>query len=213
MVNRRNSIKIFMIIILVVVLFSAVFLLIQFNFPNAEKKDKIITRSTTSEVAVIAIHGGEMEPGTSELADEIAGSNYNFYTYYGNSVAKHITATLYNEPIGRNLVESSMRTLSIHGCDGVDKFTYVGGLDKGLAEKVKKNLVAAGFTIKTAPKNLDASDPINIVNSNGSGQGVQIELSRGLRESFYEDLTESGRQNKTEAFYQYVAAIKAALVE
>jgi len=60
MANRKNSIRIFMIIILVVVVFSTVFLLIQFNYHNTERRDKIITRSTTSEVAVITIHGGEM---------------------------------------------------------------------------------------------------------------------------------------------------------
>jgi phage replication-related protein YjqB (UPF0714/DUF867 family) len=34
-------------------------------------------------VAIIAPHGGKIEPGTSEIAKAIAGSDYNLYLFEG----------------------------------------------------------------------------------------------------------------------------------
>lgn len=174
----------------------------------------IITRSTTSDVAIIAIHGGGIEPGTTELASQIAVDKFNYYTFYGmkssNNSFLHITSNNFDEPLARNMVSKSSKTLSIHGCAGTDKFTYVGGLDKVMAAKVKKSLKAAGFKVMDAPSNLDGSNTLNIANSNAAGAGVQIELSNGLRASFFKDLTTNGRLTKTDAFNKYVNAINSS---
>lgn len=33
------------------------------------------------EITCIAIHGGNIEPGTSELAEELAGNEFNLYKF------------------------------------------------------------------------------------------------------------------------------------
>jgi len=176
----------------------------------------INSRSTASDTAVIAIHGGSIEPGTSELADAIAGTKYDFYSFNGimksNNSSLHITSTNFNEPIARTLVKASNKTISVHGFSDSSKLTYVGGKDKIMIEKVKASLTAAGFAVADAPSYLGATDATNICNDNLIQAGVQIELSTGLRTSFYSSLTTTGRQTKTADFSKYSNAIKAALV-
>ena len=44
-----------------------------------EEKDYVIRyRKADSEIAVMAPHGGGIEPGTNDLADEVAGNNFLF---------------------------------------------------------------------------------------------------------------------------------------
>jgi phage replication-related protein YjqB (UPF0714/DUF867 family) len=54
-------------------------------------------------VAVIAPHGGGIEPGTSELATAIAGDDFSLYLFEGLKSAGngelHITSTNFDEPI------------------------------------------------------------------------------------------------------------------
>lgn len=177
---------------------------------------KIDTRNTTSNTAVIAIHGGSIEPGTSELANDIAGTRYDFYSFDGtmkrNNFSLHITSTNFDEPAARSLVQKSTKTLSIHGFSDSAKLTYIGGSDKIMIEKVKASLTAAGFTVADAPSYLGGTDADNICNDNLNKAGVQIELSSALRTSFFSNLTTTGRQTKTTEFSKYSNAIKAGLV-
>lgn len=177
---------------------------------------KIVSRNTTSDLAVIAIHGGLIEPGTSELADAVAGTSYKFYSFYGimksNNASLHITSTNFDEPIARTLVQSSKKTLSIHGYAGSEKVTYVSGLDTTMVNKVKTSLKAAGFQVADPPGYLAGTSLANIANDNISHAGVQIELSSGLRSTFFTDLSSKGLQTKTPQFTKYVNAIKSALV-
>ncbi|MDD2371043.1 MAG: poly-gamma-glutamate hydrolase family protein [Firmicutes bacterium] len=176
---------------------------------------KIVNRKTNSSIAVIAIHGGSIEGGTTELADNIAGTKYNYYSLLGTmksgNSSLHITSTHFDEPIALNIVKNSKKTLSIHGFSSTTKLTYVGGLDKVLVNKVKTRLKAAGFKVADAPIALAAINTNNITNKNLSKAGVQIELSTALRSSFFSSLTTTGRKTKTTTFYKYTNAIKAAL--
>ncbi|KAF0092381.1 MAG: phage replication protein [Fusobacteria bacterium] len=176
---------------------------------------KIVNRKTASSTAVIAIHGGSIEPGTSELADNIAGTNHDFYSFYGimssNNTSLHITSTNFNEPIALDLVQKSRNTLSIHGFSSTSNLTYIGGLDKTLVAKVKTKLKAAGFVVADAPINLAGLETTNITNRNLRKAGVQIEISSSLRASFFSSLTTAGRETKTTQFYKYTNAIRAAL--
>ncbi len=176
---------------------------------------KIVNRNTTSTIAVIAIHGGSIEPGTTELADNIASTKYDFYTFQGimksGNSSLHITSTHFDEPIAISMVKNSKKTLSIHGFSSTSKLTYVGGLDKVLVNKVKTKLKAAGYRVADAPTSLAALSLYNIANKNLSRAGVQIEVSSALRASFFSSLSTSGRQTKTTQFYKYTNAIKAAL--
>lgn len=177
---------------------------------------QISSRNTSSTTAIIAIHGGLIEPGTKELADTIAGTQFDFYSFSGimskNNTALHITSTNFDEPVARSLVESDQKTLSIHGFSSSDKLTYVSGLDSTMVNKVKASLIAAGFQVADPPANLAGTSVTNICNDNLNHAGVQIELSNGLRSSFFAGLTTKGLQIKTSEFTKYTNAIKAAIV-
>jgi poly-gamma-glutamate hydrolase-like protein len=61
--------------------------------------------------ALVAPHGGGIEPGTSELADAIAASDLSFYTFEGlkpsGNTDLHITSTRFDEPMCLTLLASS----------------------------------------------------------------------------------------------------------
>lgn len=186
------------------------------NFKALSAKEKagvdyrITSKDTESSVAVIAIHGGSIEKGTTEVASKLAGlGSYDFYTFEGikkkNNSILHITSTKFDESTARTLVSKSKQTISVHGCVGDDKVTYLGGLDTELGEKIKKNLEAAGFVVKKAPSNLAGVEKNNIANANLSGKGVQLELTRGLRDSFF------SKNGMSDSFNKYVEALKAAI--
>lgn len=166
---------------------------------------KIVSRDTASSTAVIAIHGGTIEFETTQIADKVASKGgYDFYSFEGlkSGSTLHITATKFDEPIGRSLVAKSNKTLSVHGCTGSSQFTYIGGLDKTLAAKVKSALQAAGFKTATAPSSLGGTATANICNSNSVHKGVQLELSSGMR---------SQLQNNSKSFDLYTTALATAL--
>jgi phage replication-related protein YjqB (UPF0714/DUF867 family) len=44
---------------------------------------RIRVRRGCSGIAVMAIHGGGIEPGTTEIAEAVAGDRHTFYTFSG----------------------------------------------------------------------------------------------------------------------------------
>lgn len=163
-----------------------------------------------SSAIVIAIHGGSIEIGTSQLAREVARrTDSDWYTFEGikksNNHILHITSSRFDEPIGKSLVAKSRKTLSIHGCTGSSKITYVGGRDKQLAAKVRSKLKTAGFRIGTASSHLNGNSKYNICNENKINKGVQLEISKAQRNAFF-----SGGK-RTTAFYRYAAALANAM--
>lgn len=169
---------------------------------------EIETGVTDSDVAVIAIHGGKIEEGTSELAYALSfRNNYNYYSHKGikskDNLSLHISSEKFDEPIALEMVAKSKTTLSLHGCSGPQEFTYVGGLDNELRNKIKESLTRYGFTALDAPRGLAGRSPENIVNKNARGSGVQLEISAGLRARFL-----SGDGGKLSS---YVLAISEAI--
>ena len=63
---------------------------------------KIVAKDRKSKITCIAIHGGNIEPGTSELAEELAGNEFNLYKFEGlkekNNSVLHITSSNFDEP-------------------------------------------------------------------------------------------------------------------
>ncbi len=168
--------------------------------------------------ASIAIHGGGIEPGTSEIAEAVAGPDMRFYEFDGLKASGngdlHITSSNFDEPTAVHLVGTSHRTLSFHGYTGTTGVaeTLIGGLDVSLRNRIQTALEAAGFTITVASSEFPGTDPTNICNRNLLGAGVQFEMSRALRESFFTDFTRAGRKdpaNRTSAFTAYVAAVQS----
>lgn len=166
----------------------------------------------------IAIHGGGIEAGSSEIAEAVADGIMHFYEFDGMKPSGngdlHITSTNFDEPQAIALVTPSPRTLSFHGYAGTDGVpeTAIGGLDEEMTALVSEALTAAGFAVVTAPSEIAGTNPDNICNKNARLAGVQLEMSRAQREAFFTDFTRNGRKNepRTQAFYDYVAAVRSA---
>ncbi|MCZ0981862.1 poly-gamma-glutamate hydrolase family protein [Streptomyces diastatochromogenes] len=179
---------------------------------------------TGARGAHIAIHGGGIEPPTTQLADYCASITGNSYYSFqglmssGNSTL-HVTSTHFDEPAIFQVLRTAEWTVSWHGASGSNLTTYIGGIDTELGAAIKTRLVAAGFNVAaTVPTEIDGDDALNIANRNNRGQGVQLELSRGLRESLYisADLTLKSiadPSRRTDAFYAYTNAVTAAVAE
>ncbi len=189
------------------------------NWPGMKKKDKdftIIYRETDSGLAVLAPHGGGIEPGTIDIADVLAGCEHTFYAFKalkksGNRFL-HITSANFDEPVGVKASERARITITIHGSRFKNQVVHIGGLNQALKEKIETGLNLAGFDaqISNVP-GLRGIMPENICNRCQCGKGVQLELSRGLRETMFDHLSHRRLRKKTLVFYQFVNVLKAVL--
>ena len=167
---------------------------------------------------ILAPHGGGIEPGTSEIAIAIAGSNHSLYTFEGIKIkgnkSLHITSTKFDDPKLLKLLNSSMETIVIHGCKGKEQIAYIGGRQNKIRDKIITQLLVNGInsTINSDP-DLQGTDINNICNRNLSGEGIQIELSEGLRSAMFSSLTRTGRKITTELFTIFVNAVKNVIDE
>jgi phage replication-related protein YjqB (UPF0714/DUF867 family) len=124
-------------------------------------------RACRGATAVIAPHGGGVEPGTSELADAMAGSDLSSYTLEGikksDNAVLHITSRLFDEPQGVALVAASPAVVALHGEDSEDPVVFIGGLDKELGARIRASLESEGFVVRTHDNsNLQGFDNDNI---------------------------------------------------
>lgn len=177
---------------------------------------QIRSKAVSNGVLLIAPHGGSIEPGTSELAEAIAGADYGFYGFEGikpqNNADLHITSTHFVEPQALELVAEADAVVAIHGCREDDSVVYLGGRDEALRRSIDAALTRAGFEtgIHSDP-DLRAHSRQNICNKGARGQGVQLELARRLRRSMFRSLTANGRRETTPAFAEFAAAIRMAI--
>jgi phage replication-related protein YjqB (UPF0714/DUF867 family) len=179
---------------------------------ETEGEDYLRTvRHGTTTVAHIAIHGGTIEPPTTQLADHSAESGgHSFYSFEGikpdGNWTLHITSARFDEPKALKLVGASHSTVSWHGAAGNAPTTYVGGLDTKLRNAVREELRAAGFNAPdTLPPGLEGKSPDNIVNKNHRGRGVQLEITQAQCEAFHDN------GDPTDTFYRYTEAVERAV--
>lgn len=221
-------------VIIIIILIIGLFYFIPFKTTNndeyksfeelaaseIENEDYTIhIEETDSNILLMAIHGGGIEPGTTELVKYIATkNNYAYYSFNGikkqGNQKMHITSTNYEEPQALELVAKSVITLSFHGYNQEEKkHTYIGGLDKELAKKIKVSLKEAGFSVSDSPKRFKGIKKANIVNKNQQKKGVQLELSTAQRMAFFKDnnLASKNRKQKETEFYKYTEAIENGL--
>ena len=169
-----------------------------------------------SVFALIAPHGGGIEPGTSEIARGIAGAMFSYYTFDGlmreGNELLHITSTLFDEPKCSHLISHSDAVVAIHGCGGDEKNIIVGGLFDRLKTGLINSMVTAGFDARLAEANYTGSQIQNICNRGRLGQGVQLEISAGLRRVMFKKLDREGRKTTTDVFKRFVASIHEELL-
>ncbi len=166
--------------------------------------------------AILAPHGGGIEPGTSEIADAVAGSDYSFYALEGvksnGNGRLHITSTCFDEPQCLALLEQARWALAIHGERTDAASVFVGGRNAALRERFMDALAHAGFPVQVhTDPGLQGVDPINVCNRAGASGGVQLELSAGFRRLLFEDLSAYGRKCGKPAFEVFVAAVREVL--
>lgn len=164
-------------------------------------------------IAILALHGGGIEPGTSEVALALAGGRYSLYLFEGLKITGaenlHITSTRFDEPRGLALVKSADWVLSLHGCTGEQSLVYLGGRDSEHIALAIALLEDAGFAASSQNHRFKAADPANLCNRGRSGKGLQLELTRGLRHTFFQELDRrAGRKHTTRYFSQFLIALQ-----
>jgi phage replication-related protein YjqB (UPF0714/DUF867 family) len=192
------------------------------NFENLKDSERhgvdyrIRWRLGNSGIAILSIHGGEIEPGTTRIADAIAGWDHAFYTFEGiktaGNLALHITSTRFDEPTAMEIVCQSDIIISIHGSSEMQPAAQLGGLDAELKNQILRELHAAGIQAAESSRlPFGATDQKNICNLCGRGMGVQMEISRGLRAMMFRDLTPEGRHHRTAVFARFTEAVRNAI--
>jgi phage replication-related protein YjqB (UPF0714/DUF867 family) len=175
---------------------------------------RIRERSGVSGIAVVAIHGGGIEPGTTEIAEAVAGGRHAFYTFSGikpsGNACLHITSRHFNEPRALCLVQRAFTVVSIHGCGDAEPVVFVGGLFKRLEQRIEKSLEDAGFTVRRSVR-FPGTSPRNICNRCRLCMGVQLEISAGLRSRMFGNLARLQRKKPSVSLSHFVAAVQAAL--
>lgn len=173
---------------------------------------RIRVMARPSPIAIMAPHGGYIEPGTSEAAAAIARESFSFYCFESLTLrAKgdglHITSTRFDEPQALQLVAASEIVIGVHGRkNGLDGASiWVGGLHEPLRDAICAALLDSGFRAKPVGDGhpLAGRHPDNICNRGRRGAGVQLEIPRALRISF------SQEDAIRDAF---AAAVRAALI-
>ena len=143
-------------------------------------------RDAGSRVTIIAPHGGKIEPRTSDLARQIAGDNYNFYCFEGikakDNACLHITSHRFDEPGAVELVARSAVVVAVHACTGTAGLVHIGGLNKKLGRLIGKELQKSGIAISRDHPRFQGANPANICNRGQTRVGVQLEVTRDLRD-------------------------------
>ncbi|WP_210610337.1 poly-gamma-glutamate hydrolase family protein [Priestia flexa] len=185
------------------------------RFEKAERDYRIRIQATSSELLVLAIHGGRIEQGTSEVAIAIAEKQNSYYLFEGMKSAQnrklHISSSRFDEPTVLFMLKKAQYVLSIHGYkEKKKKHTLIGGLDEKRKQQVYNALEKAGFSAEIVNQDhlLSGTHRHNVVNKGRQKKGVQLEISYEERANFF--LT---KNQYTSSFYRYVAAIQSAFLE
>lgn len=160
-----------------------------------------------SDITILAIHGGDIEKGTSRIARQLAGSDLNLYLFEGwlgrKSRELHITSANFNEPSAIALATSSLLAVSVHGQAAPGEVVCIGGANEAAGERVARNLTGAGFKVEIPCRRLPGKSPDNIVNKAKKG-GVQLEITLNLLKKLEED---------EEYLSRFINAVRLAIID
>lgn len=175
-------------------------------------------REGTSGVAVLAPHGGGIEPGTSEIADAVAGREHTFYAFEGlkpkGNRTLHIASTKFDEPLGLATARRARLVLTIHGCGQASEVVFVGSREVSVTQALCDCLGQAGFLAEDRPvSGLWGRHPDNLCNRGRNSFGVQLEVSRGLRVRMFGSLEPGSETVKTSLFGVFVEAVRRAIAD
>lgn len=168
-----------------------------FQQKNVEGRDyKIRSRHKPGRPMVMAIHGGKIEVGTSELLYSVVEGDYSYYELeakvapdYDKSILQsgylHLTSHKFDDPALLKIARQTKKCLSLHGYPakktGVD-FCVGGGneeLRKNLVEALEREFPLLSSCELCCPPYLGLHDN-NVVNQ-CLNKGAQIEMSPKVR--------------------------------
>jgi phage replication-related protein YjqB (UPF0714/DUF867 family) len=165
-------------------------------------------------LVVAAPHGGRIEPGTSEVALAIAGDEHSCYRFEGHKRSYnrhlHITSTNFDEPRGLALFAAAHLVVTVHGVRAHEPIVFLGGRHEPARAALAQALQRCGYEVDVHPR-YRGEHPRNVCNHGRSGAGVQLELSDGLRRTFFRDLTPSGRMSVHGRLGDFARLVRAAL--
>ncbi|MBH1937091.1 poly-gamma-glutamate hydrolase family protein [Streptomyces sp. AV19] len=188
---------------------------------------------------VLALHGGGIEAGTSELCLGIAGYHpatleraqadgpvYDYWMFEGLRNADnrelHVTSKHCDDRVALAMAAGSLNVLSLHGCTasqaGVPasrpEAVVVGGRNTDFQRHLHEELRAAGFQTVDGSKlpDLNGDHADNPCNRTLLGKGGQLEITTELRQSMFGTFTRQGRAKTTnDTFRSFTAACRAAI--
>ena len=190
------------------------------------------TDAPETQKIVMAIHGGGIESGTSEIALAVAGYHpatlatsddglglHDFWLFEGllpsGNGELHVTASHYDEPIATELVQNARRCISLHGCSDVQAKgkIQIGGCDHKLRDIVLEELTIAGIPAEiTTDPMLDGDSVDNIANKTKILGCVQLEMGTSYRSSLFKINTRLKRKNTTKPQFELlVGALRRAM--
>jgi phage replication-related protein YjqB (UPF0714/DUF867 family) len=188
---------------------------------KAEREDVdfriLAVKRKGSVTVIVAPHGGAIEPGTSEVAKEVAGDDFSLAVFEGikpegGNKRLHLTSTNFDESRCVELVLEADAVVAIHGEASAEPSVFLGGRNDKLGAQLKAVLERQGYAVKTHRNpDLHGLADANICNRGRYGAGVQLELSCGLRRTFFRSLTAEGREKPTDELFRFAAAVRQGL--
>ncbi len=179
------------------------------------------------KVGMMAIHGGNIERGTEQIAHYTAThSNSSLYVISPRTQKRdwkfHISSNKINPNESENLsqfLEHISTAISIHGHVIKKSVICVGGLNNSLRRKVVASL-GEDFDVVDAVeeagicRNLSARNPKNVVNY-AKEKGVQIEIPLTFRKVFehrpYEEMPSEETRILTERLIHVIKEVQQSL--
>jgi phage replication-related protein YjqB (UPF0714/DUF867 family) len=166
---------------------------------------------------IIAPHGGEIEPGTSEIATRIASDDLGIYLFEGiktkGNGRLHLTSTRFDEPECLMLIRTYRSVLTVHGCRSrspAEEAVYLGGLHAEFRHLLTRHLEKNGFHVLDDNQTKGIS-PANICNKGTLGAGVQLEISEGLRRRMFRSFSSCEGKVPLSTLDEFVHAIRSAI--
>ncbi|MFF2719236.1 poly-gamma-glutamate hydrolase family protein [Streptomyces sp. NPDC058011] len=188
-----------------------------------------------NRTTVMALHGGGIETGTSELCLAIAGYHpatlaplqdghgvHDYWMFEGLRTSGnrdlHVTAENCDDHVALSMAFSSLNVLSLHGCTSaqagtVPQAVVVGGLNTRFKTLLKAEFDAVGIAWRDGNETPDLAgvNPANPVNRTMLSKGGQLELTTELRAAMFTVNTRAGRAGSTTpVFDRFVGACRAA---
>ncbi|WP_149179569.1 poly-gamma-glutamate hydrolase family protein [Streptomyces sp. TRM49041] len=192
-----------------------------------------------NRTTVMAMHGGGIEMGTSELCLGIAGYHpatlqpaddglgaHDYWMFEGlrssNNRELHVTAKNNDDHVAISMALSSLNVLSLHGCTAAQAGTanpqavVVGGLNERFKTLLKAEFDKVNIAWRDGNdpevRNLAGINTDNPCNRTMLGEGGQLELTTDLRAAMFSVNTRAGRAGSTtDKYWDFVRACRTAI--